>query len=720
MCRKLMYLILSVVVLSLVGNVFAQEPAWDFYIPYAFEPPVLDAEVDAVWRGASTQQIAVPINGTADSALDASGHWQAMWDSQYIYLIVEILDSQLANDSANSYLDDSIEFYFDGGNTKKEYAVAGALSGDNRQYTFGWTADAIQGTNTNTTGVEHAQVNTPTGWRHEMRFPWMSLQGKAPQVGDLIGIDCFFNDDDDGGDTRETQLATFADDGGDWRNPVDWGTAILVLGESNIAYGSSPANGTVNPTTWVELSWKPGPTAVSHDVYIGDNFDDVNSGAAQTFRGNQALTNLYVGLGLPGDPYPGGLVPGTTYYWRIDEVNTTDPNSPWKGSIWSFSIPPRTAYGPNPADAAESVALNARLTWTAGFGAKLHTVYFGENFDSVSSAVSGGALVGTTAYSPTSMKAGKVYYWRVDETDPPNVHKGQVWSFTTLGAVGNPHPSNGNPSAEMNAILSWTRSASAASHQVYFGTDKVAVRNAGTTSPEYKGTRALGTESYDPGLLARDSTYYWRVDEVNNFNPNSPWKGPVWSFTTGPYLLVDDFEAYNDIDPPDPRSNTIFASWKDGAGTPTNGALVGYDPPQSYTERIIVHSGAQSMPYSYNNNLKYSEATMTLTGVARDWTREGIANLSLWFRGATTNAADRMYVALNGTAVVYHDNPSATQRGGWTPWIIPLQTFADLGVKLTDVSSIAIGFGTRGNTTTAGGTGKMYIDDIRLYRPTTP
>ena len=76
MCRKLMYLILSVVVLSLVGNVFAQEPAWDFYIPYAFEPPVLDAEVDAVWRGASTQQIAVPINGTADSALDASGHWQ--------------------------------------------------------------------------------------------------------------------------------------------------------------------------------------------------------------------------------------------------------------------------------------------------------------------------------------------------------------------------------------------------------------------------------------------------------------------------------------------------------------------------------------------------------------------------------------------------------------------------------------------------------------------
>jgi hypothetical protein len=69
-----------------------------------------------------------------------------------------------------------------------------------------------------------------------------------------------------------------------------------------------------------------------------------------------------VGLGLPGDPYPTGLIPGTTYYWRIDEVNTADPNSPWKGPIWSFSIPPRTGYNPIPADGAESVALNSKLT----------------------------------------------------------------------------------------------------------------------------------------------------------------------------------------------------------------------------------------------------------------------------------------------------------------------------------------------------------------------
>jgi len=76
-----------------------------------------------------------------------------------------------------------------------------------------------------------------------------------------------------------------------------------------------------------------------------------------------------------------------------------------------------------------------------------------------------------------------------------------------------------------------------------------------------------------------------------------------------------------------------------------------------------------------------------------------------------------MYVALNGTAVVYNDDTSLTQKAPWTEWVIPLQQFAALGVDLTNVTSITIGFGTRGNTAVAGGTGQMYFDDIRLYRP---
>jgi hypothetical protein len=179
---------------------------------------------------------------------------------------------------------------------------------------------------------------------------------------------------------------------------------------------------------------------------------------------------------------------------------------------------------------------------------------------------------------------------------------------------------------------------------------------------------------------------------------------------------VDDFESYNDIDPPDPKSNRVFDRWIDGFGTTTNGAVVGNSLPP-YAERATVRSGDQSMPYAYDNNLKTSEATMTLVW-PRDWTAEGVKELSLWFRGATTNSAERMYVALNGTAVVYHDNPAATQMAGWNQWVIDLQKFADLGVNLTNINTITIGLGTK-NSPAAGGTGKIYFDDIRLYRPGT-
>ena len=76
-----------------------------------------------------------------------------------------------------------------------------------------------------------------------------------------------------------------------------------------------------------------------------------------------------------------------------------------------------------------------------------------------------------------------------------------------------------------------------------------------------------------------------------------------------------------------------------------------------------------------------------------------------------------MFVALNGTAVVYHDDASATQAGKWTQWSIDLQAFADQGVNLANVSTITIGFGTNpGAPGAAGGTGQMYFDDIRLSR----
>jgi hypothetical protein len=121
------------------------------------------------------------------------------------------------------------------------------------------------------------------------------------------------------------------------------------------------------------------------------------------------------------------------------------------------------------------------------------------------------------------------------------------------------------------------------------------------------------------------------------------------------------------------------------------------------------------MPLFYENNFKYSEVIMTLVS-ARDWTEEGVGVLSLWFYGDLSNAAERMYVALNGSAVVYHDNPDAALIDEWTEWTIELQEFAAQGVNLANVNTITIGFGDKNNLQ-AGGSGMVFFDDIRLYRP---
>jgi len=427
-----------------------------------------------------------------------------------------------------------------------------------------------------------------------------------------------------------------------WNNSNYFRDVIVGLGDQPQARRPNPKDGDLHMETWITIAWIPGDFAASHDVYLGESFDDVNDATrdSDVFRGNQPLGTEFYIAGFSGYAFPDGLVPGTAYYWRIDEVNEADPNSPWKGKIWSFSIPPKTAYFPNPTDGAEFVKLDVRLSWTAGYGAKLHYIVFGEDFDEVSNAAMG-VPTGTTNYRPSALQLAKTYYWRVDESDGFQTYKGRVWSFTTEGAVSGPNPPDGAIDVKPSVVLKWDAGAVAASHDVYFGADADAVKNATKTSPEYKGPKALGEESYAPGKLTLNTTYYWRIDEVNDASPDSPWTGNVWSFTTGDFFVIDDFEDY------DAEDNQIWYAWHDGLGygAPSSdpyfagngtGAAVGDETTTSYTEETIIHGGNQSMPVAYYNNKqgysKYSEVEFKLAN-QRDWTEQGVTELSLWFRG---------------------------------------------------------------------------------------
>jgi len=251
----------------------------------------------------------------------------------------------------------------------------------------------------------------------------------------------------------------------------------------------------------------------------------------------------------------------------------------------------------------------------------------------------------------------------------------------------------------LDVLLSFRAGREAVRHDVYLSTDEQAVIDG--TTPVATVTGA----SYGPLDLDLGQTYYWWVDEVNEAETPTTWESDVWNLTTREFLIVDDFEAYNDLNPEDPESKRIFNVWIDGFGVATNGSLVGYEN-LPFCEKTIVHGGRQSMPLAYSNTgaATYSEAELPLSP-PQNWTKAGATTLVLYFHGTEGNIG-QLYVKINGSKVVYDGDAADIAKVQWQQWNIDL---ASLGVNLQSVTKLSIGID--GN----GASGTLYVDDIRLY-----
>jgi hypothetical protein len=280
-----------------------------------------------------------------------------------------------------------------------------------------------------------------------------------------------------------------------------------------------------------------------------------------------------------------------------------------------------------------------------------------------------------------------------------------------------PNPYNGEISVVQPLILSWIAGARALNHDIYFGEEMEAVTNAAVESPGiYRGHQSVNVTTYDPGPLEWDKTYYWRVDEVNEAERDSPWKGSVWSFTTNDFTsmaIVDDFESYTDEE-----GSLIYKTWIDG-WTNNTGSQVGYDQ-APFTERIIVYSGQQSMPVDYNNVTEpwYSEIERSWE-TFYDWSIDNMDALTLYFQGEAGNERDPLYVGIEDgegcIAIVVHPDRDAVLAPKWSKWHISLADLEAQGVDVAMVKKIYIGVGDRRNPQ-PGGIGRIYIDDILITK----
>jgi len=569
------------------------------------------------------------------------------------------------------------------------------------------------------------------------------------------------------------------------------------------AWDPSPADNAQFIDPNVTLSWKAGLGAVLQKVYLGEDFEDVNSGAGGTYRGEQPWTTYT----------PGPRLPGTLYYWRIDTVRL---DTTVKGPIWSFrtrsSIPisdPNLVgwwklndddsgvivtdysgydrYGtvqggaqfvPGCFDEAvefdgvddyinidgykgiqgphafsvtawiktdSTVEYNTIISWG--------TVNSGERFDfriqddrlrhsQGNGNVQGNSTVNNGEWhhvaitvtdnatasssniriyvdgrddtiesedsSPLSFVAGadvgiglrasngdRPYEGLMDEVRLYDcvLSPSEIQDLGLSLKAGSPSPADGALYGGTSVMLSWRAGRNAGSHNVYFGTDS-------NSPPPVSENQPVDSNSYGPVPVELGRTYYWYVDEVND---PCVWPGDVWNFSVEEYLVVDDFDSY--VSTAGPNEPSLLSTWKDGSTNGTGSSISLHD-----------EYAGNSMECTYDNSgaTDYSEAEL-IYALGEDWTAGGVKAIALEFRGDVNNTGQWLYVTVEDTdgngATVTYDDPDALLDDNWQVWNIALRDFSDDGVDLTNIKKLVVG------VSDSGGSGIIYIDDIRLYPP---
>jgi hypothetical protein len=538
----------------------------------------------------------------------------------------------------------------------------------------------------------------------------------------------------------------------------------VMLGKrppSKVAVAPVPQDEQTDVPRDVVLGWTPGDYARTHDVYLGTVFADVNNASRSNPLGTLASQSQDANTYAP----PVVLDYGQTYVWRVDEVNAPPDAAIQRGDVWRFTTetmvyaipcdkitvtasssqdggPEKTIDGSGLVQDLHSVdtkamwlsgegdpgsawirydfdrayKLERMSVWNyngplllAGFGIKDATIEYSPD------GVAWTALPGTNAFAKATGKDGYASNTTV-ELDGAMAKSIRITAASNWGGsffrqyglsevrflftpvqARYPSPDSGTTGVAVDVTLSWRAGRGAVQHDLYLSTDEQSVQD-GTAPVTTLSQTGEGPLSLDLGKM-----YYWKVSEVNAVETPAIVEGNVWSFSTVEYLVVDDFERYNDQENTGTR---IYETWIDGWTDPQKGgSQVGYTDP-TFVEQTIVHGGRQSMPLSYDNAgaAGYSEAELPLA--AEDWTRAGITALVLYFHGVPANSGGQLYVKINGVKVLFQGSTDALKRPSWTQWNIDLAT---VGGNLQSVRTLSIGIDG------AGATGILYVDDIRLY-----
>jgi len=494
--------------------------------------------------------------------------------------------------------------------------------------------------------------------------------------------------------------------------------AELMSGDPLIAWDPSPGNNSIVDVEEIKqpLSFSPGKGSTQHDVYFGTDrvFVEIadRTDTSGIYRGRQTAT-VY----NPTESLDWGTGP---FYWRIDEYNQdTTVNT---GSLWSFTVADHLIV-----DDFEDYNSEDNQIWFEwhdglGYGSPLVPPYYAGNGT--------GATVGdedTNSYTEETIVHGGNQSMPLFYDNNKQGYSKYSETEMTLSARRN------WTQYDVDELSIWFRGYPASVGSFVEGP-------AGTYTMTGSGTdiwnqadefhfaykELTGAGSIIARIESISNTHPWAKAGVmirSTLEPDSkyafvcvtPGSGISFQYRIN---ANTDSDSTNQADITAPHWIKLERSLSSSftAYHSTNGSTwvpIANSLPQNIVMNANVYIGLALTSHDDSQTCEAKFSNVRIVGtVGPTWTSRDI--------GIASNAAEPLYVAISNTsgpsAVVVHDNPAAAQIDTWTEWVIPLQTFAEKGIDLTDVDRLAIGLGTRSNMTMPGGAGKMFIDDIGLYR----
>jgi hypothetical protein len=220
--------------------------------PQATVAPVIDGTMDSPWSMAPWDSINHTwLGGTVPNAADFSGRYKILWDSNRIYLLIEVTDDSLSDDHPdpldNYWNDDCIEIFVDenhnGGDHQANYSAFA--------YHVSTTFDVVDYGDDNQAHLFNDHITTARKksgntylWEMSLKVFGENYSFAGPNsplslaMGKILGFTLAYCDND-AGDTRESFIGSVDTQGHidnlGYQDASVFGTLHLVLNPSGLA-----------------------------------------------------------------------------------------------------------------------------------------------------------------------------------------------------------------------------------------------------------------------------------------------------------------------------------------------------------------------------------------------------------------------------------------------------------------------------------------------------